>query len=128
MQVNSEYVPGTCNIGPVEIKRRKVATVFSFVLTIIIILLLLFFHANRFWRLILFVPVSALAVNAEQLYFKFCVNFGLRGVFNFGDPGKLDTVEQREFRMADRKKAISMILSGMLIGAIAAILFFLLDF
>ncbi len=126
MQTSNEYVPGTCNIGPTEIKRRKTATLFALVLTIVTVALILGFQYHRLWRLIVFIPVSALAVNAQQLYFKFCVNFGLRGVFNFGNPGKLDSVEQAEYRKKDRQKAIQMIVTGIVIGLIAAVVFYLL--
>jgi amino acid transporter len=126
MQPSKEYVPGTCNIGPKEMKKRKVASVISLMLTIVTIVLLLFSHADKTWRLLLFIPLAALIVNLQQWYFHFCVNFGMRGVFNFDNPGKLDTVEQAEFRRKDRNKAIQMIAVGIFFGLVGALLFYFL--
>ncbi len=128
MNPSPEYVPGTCNIGPAEIKARRKAAVFSLVLSIAVILLLLLVDANRIWRLILFIPVASLVVGFQQTYFKFCVGFGMKGLFNFGDLGKNDTIEQAEFRQKDRKKALQMIVTGIVAGLIVAILFYLLPF
>jgi predicted nucleic acid-binding Zn ribbon protein len=128
MQTSKEYIPGTCNIGPTEIRRRKNATIFSLILTIVVIALILVLHLGKLWRLSLFVPMAAIAVNFQQVYFKFCVNFGLRGIFNFGNLGQHDTVEQAEFRRKDRTKAIKMIVVGILIGLIVTLTFYYLPF
>jgi hypothetical protein len=126
MRTFTEYVPGTCNIGPVEFRKRKNAMWFSLGLTLVTIALLIFLHAARPWRSVLFVPLSAFAVNFQQVYFGFCVNFGLRGIFNFGNEGAHDSVEQAEFRKKDRSKAIRMIGTGVLIGLVVTILFYCL--
>ena len=126
MQDPKEYIPGTCNIGPDEIKRRKIATLFSLILTVVTLTLILVLHLERLWRLALFIPVATLVVNFQQVYFKFCVNFGLRGIFNFGDPGKHDTIEQAEFRKKDRKKVIQMIVTGILVGSVCTLIFYFL--
>ena len=53
---DNHYIPGACNIGREEIKRRKMATIFSAVLTIAVIVLLLTLDTNKVWRLMLFIP------------------------------------------------------------------------
>ena len=128
MKPSTQYIPGTCNIGPAELKRRKNAMWFSLALTTATVILLFACDASRPWRLVLFLPVSAFAVNFQQVYFGFCVNFGMRGIFNFGDAGAHDSVEQAEFRKKDRSKSIRMIVTGIAIGIIVAILFHYLPF
>ena len=123
---DNNYIPGACNIGREEIKRRKMATIFSAVLTIAVIVLLLTLDTNKVWRLMLFIPAASLGVSFQQWYFKFCVAFGIKGVFNFGDIGKTFSIEQKENYKKDRIKAWQMILSGMLFGLIVALIFYFL--
>lgn len=126
MNTPSEYIPGTCNIGPKEIKARRVSAIFSAILSIVLIILLLALHVAKLWRLTLFIPATSLGVGFLQLYSHFCVNFGLRGVFNFGDIGKTFSVDQQENFKKDRAKAWRMINTGILFGMIVTILFYIL--
>lgn len=126
MNTPAEYIPGTCNIGPKEIKARKKSAVFSAVLSAVLITLFLALHTAKLWRLTLFIPATSLGVGYLQLYYHFCVNFGLRGVFNFGDIGKTFTVDQQENFKKDRAKAWRMINMGILFGLIVTIIFYLL--
>src|ERR1700733_10612991 len=93
---NSGYIPGVCNIGPQEIKRRRDGIFLSLGLLIAVIILLQVLHAGHFWRFIIILPAAYFGVSFQQWYFKFCVKFGLKGVFNFGDLGKTFTVDQKE--------------------------------
>ncbi|HEY1869845.1 MAG TPA: hypothetical protein VGG71_02240, partial [Chitinophagaceae bacterium] len=79
MQTSKDYIPGTCNIGPPEIKRRKKAVIFALILTIVVVILILVLHPQKLWRLSLFLPLFSLAIGFQQVYFKFCANFGMRG-------------------------------------------------
>ena len=126
MDTKPEYIPGTCNIGPKEIKMRKNGAILSGVITIAIIILLLVLHTGKPWRMVLFLPAAWFGVSFLQWYFKFCVSFGLQGVFNFGDLGKTFTVEQKEDYKKDRIKAWKMISAGILFGLILSIAFYLL--
>jgi uncharacterized integral membrane protein len=126
MNTSAEYIPGTCNIGPKELKNRKNTALITAILTVAVIILLLVFHADKTWRLVLFIPAASMGVSFLQWYNKFCVNFGLRGVFNFGDMGKTFTVEQKEDYSKDRAKAWRMIITGIILGLILAIAFYFL--
>ncbi|HTA28230.1 MAG TPA: hypothetical protein VK809_10600 [Bacteroidia bacterium] len=126
MNTESEYIPGTCNIGPAEIKARRNVAVISTIVSIVIIILLVVLHADKLWRLTLFIPATSVAVSFQQVYFHFCVNFGLRGIFNFGDIGKTFTVDQQENFKKDRMKAQKMIATGIFFGLVIAVLFYIL--
>lgn len=126
METKGEYIPGTCNIGPSEIKaRRNSAIVFS-TIAIALIILLPCIHAGKLWRVTLFIPAASAGISFQQLYFRFCVNFGLRGVFNFGEIGKTFSVEQKEYFKIDRMKARRMIITGIIFGIIVSVIFYLL--
>jgi hypothetical protein len=126
--MNNQYIPGVCNIGKEEIKRRKVSAFVTLTVTIILILILLLMPVNRYWRLVLFLPITSLAVGLQQWYFHFCVLFGIKGVFNFGNLGKTDSVEQANFRKKDRAKAQRMIIIGIAFGIFATLIFYYFPF
>ncbi len=123
-QQQEGYIPGVCNIGKKEIERRKRAAIFSFALCIFCIVLIQWLGADRVWKLLLFIPAASLGVSFQQWYFKFCVAFGMKGVFNFGDIGKTFSIEQKEYFRKDRMKAWTMIISGLLFGVIVALVYY----
>ena len=103
------YVPGTCNIGPDEIKMRMTAGWFGIVV-------------SPWTRLVLFFPATIGALGFLQGAFHFCVAFGMEGLFNVTNPaGKTESVSQKEFRAADKKKAIQIIAYSVLIGIVVAV-------
>ncbi len=124
--MKAEYIPGTCNIGPSEIKARKIFAIYAAIFGILLIVFLLVFHADKLWRLTLFLPAASFGVGFQQWYYHFCVNFGLRGIFNFGDMGKTFSVEQKEDFKKDRMKAKKMLIIGILFGLVLTILFYFL--
>ncbi len=121
-----EYISGVCNIGPEEIKRRRDAAIFSGVLTVAEIILLLIFKVNPLWRLTLFLPATSLGVGLLQVFFKFCVNFGMRGVFNFEELGKIVGITEKDSKDKDRRKSRMMIFAGMGFGLVCSIIFYLI--
>jgi hypothetical protein len=126
MNTKGEYIPGTCNIGPVETKARRNVAIISAIISIGFIIILPIIHADKILRLFLFFPATSVGVGFQQWYFHFCVSFGMKGVFNFGDIGKTFTVEQQENFKKDRAKAQKMIFIGILFGLVVTGLFYLL--
>ncbi len=121
MQAQNVYIPGVCNIGRSEIKMRKLAGWIGLVITIILYGAFVYLGVARIWRVIIFIPFTMAAIVFLQARMHFCANFGMRGVFNFGEIGNTDTVEQAEFRAADRRKAIRIILYSVIAGIAAAV-------
>lgn len=118
-----KYIPGTCNIGPAETRQRIRAGWTGLLLTVILEAIFIIFRVTAQWRLIVFIPASLAATGFLQAAFHFCANFGMRGVFNFGDEvGKVETVAQREFRRKDRIKAQQIIVLSAVIGVAAGLL------
>ncbi len=104
------YQPGVCNIGPAEIQKRKeigigsalVASGFSFIAAV--------FHFPLLIKLIVFIPAIIAAVSFVQVYFHFCVAFGLSNVFNLGGvAGKTESIIEKEARELDRRQAWKLI-------------------
>ena len=129
MIANDKYIPGVCNIGPAEIKRRRQSGWIGLGATILLWLVFWVFRVPAPWRLLLFFPAALSAESFLQAAFHFCAGFGMQGVFNFGsEVGKTETIEQAEFRRKDQRKALLISLYSALIGIATAILGFLLIF
>jgi 4-amino-4-deoxy-L-arabinose transferase-like glycosyltransferase len=123
---NEGYIPGVCNIGKEEIQGRKKSAIVSWCLVVVFIILMQIFHVNHIWRLFIFLLVASAMVGTLQVYFKFCVNFGMRGVFNFGKTGKTFSAELDEYIRKDRAKALRMIIGSVIIGIVVAVIYYLL--
>ena len=114
----SQYVPGTCNIGPGEISRRRQGAVLGAFLYLLGFGFDVLHHYSRTSRLYLFIPALIFSVGWVQSRRKFCLAFGFMGTFNFGKLGQLTKIANPEDLKADRKTALS-ILGRSLIIAIA---------
>jgi len=119
--MEEKYIPGVCNIGPAEIKKRKQAGWLGLVATIILWMAFIWFDVPSAWRLLLFFPAMMSATGFLQAYMHFCAYFGFASLFNFGDVGKTDSVSQAEFRAKDRRRAWQIIIYSILIGLAAAL-------
>lgn len=127
MAAKSEYIPGVCNIGPAEIKRRKQSGWAGLAATVLLWAAFIVLDVAAPWRLLLFFPAFFAALGFFQAAMHFCAGFGMLGVLNFGpQAGKTETVEQAEFRRKDRQKAIQIGLYAALMGLVVALAAFLL--
>ena len=120
--IKNEYIPGVCNMGTQEIKRRMRAGWGGAVVTIIVWGVFVWLETPAVWRLALFFPASMSAMGFVQAYSHFCAYFGFASLFNLGDLGKTDTVVQAEFRSQDRRKAWQIVTVAFGIGVAVALL------
>jgi hypothetical protein len=105
----SEYVPGTCNIGPAEIRRRRIVMWLGCILSIVTIASFAQNSSSRFDRLTIILPAFVFAIGFVQSRKKFCLAFGFMGAFNFGKVGAITKVLTPEQRSADRKTALVLL-------------------
>jgi len=114
---DDHYVPGTCNIGPAEIERRRRAGWIGASVTAVAWLGLLILQVHPLWYLLLTFPAAAAATGFLQAYLHFCAHFGLQGLFNFDSRiGQTEQVSRIDFQRADRRKAWQIIWTAMAIG------------
>jgi len=120
---SQEYIPGVCNIGPAERRRRRMGGIAGAVATVALLALLLIIDAPYLWRLILVIPAAGAATGFLQDAMHFCAGFGMKGIFNVvNSAGVVDNVELEEFRQKDRNKAIQISLYSLAIGLTVAAL------
>jgi TctA family transporter len=125
---NARYIPGTCNIGKEEIEQRKKPAIILFVIFIAAIVVLKLFTSNHLWRLLIFFPAAGFGISFLQWYLKFCVAFGLKGIYNFDQVGKTVAVAQDENLKKDKAKVRQMVVVGVLFGIVSAIVYYFLPF
>lgn len=110
------YIPGTCNLGKAEIRRRQIVAVIGLVLTLASFLGLVAADTANSARWSLFAPLMVFSIGFIQSRKKFCFAYGLMGTFNLGKLGDISRVQSPEDRRADRKTATIILLQGVLLA------------
>jgi hypothetical protein len=122
----ADYIPGACNIGKGEIRRRQVVALIGLALSISSLITLISTNAPRGARLGIFVPLAVASIGWVQSRKKFCLAYGFMGTFNFGKLGQLSRVADSASRAADRKTALSILFqAGAYAALVTAIIYFL---
>lgn len=112
------YIPGTCNIGKAEIRQRQVVALLGLGFAIFSLVGLLVADTPRASRLGLFLPFLVFAVGSIQARKRFCMAYGLAGTFNFERLGRIQRVQDAEFRRADRKQALLIVAQSVALAAV----------
>jgi len=124
--MEENYIPGTCNIDKAQLLKRKRFAAKCLGLTVWAIVLIEIIDLSKWWRLPMVVLFTLSTLGIQQVYFKFCYVFGLKGLYGLGEIGKTQKIKEPEQLKKDRAKAQRMIISSVLIGiALTAIYFFL---
>ncbi len=105
--MSDTYIPGTCNLGKSEVRRRQTVALLGIALAI--------FSGFGLWnasltsKITLFLPFFVFSIGFIQSRRKFCMAYGFAGAFNLGKLGELSKVQDPAFRAADRKTALSIL-------------------
>jgi hypothetical protein len=124
--VSNNYVPGTCNIGQGEIKRRQAVAIFGLFLIAISSIGILTTDQDRGARLSIFIPAVIFSIGFVQSRKKFCLAYGLAGTFNFGKLGQISKVQSLEDKKADRKTAVFILFQSVALAGVITAIFFVL--
>lgn len=121
-----EYIPGVCNIGIREIRRRQLVGGIGLFLTLSTVFGFYHQHSSRLARFGVFLPALIMTISYLQSRKRFCLAFGLSGLFNFGTLGGTKRVISEEDRQIDRSAAIRMLGQAIGLAAVVTALVFLL--
>lgn len=124
--MSNTYVPGTCNIGQGEIKRRQAVAIFGLFLIAISSIGILTTDQDRGARLSIFIPAVIFSIGFVQSRKKFCLAYGLGGTFNFGKLGQISKVQSLEDKKADRKTAVFILFQSVALAGVITAIFFVL--
>ncbi|HQW24987.1 MAG TPA: hypothetical protein PLV75_03475 [Saprospiraceae bacterium] len=101
------YIPGQCNIGPGEIRKRNRIGFIGLALMIVFLIGAEFYQIPKGWKLLLFAPTAYALSGFIQARHKFCFVFGYFGLFS--TTGKrtrvIDPIQLRQ----DRLKALKIV-------------------
>ena len=133
MKMNSkmpevQYIPGTCNIGKGEVRRRQLVALVGLFFSISTLLTFNTVDAPAAIRLGIFFPLMVASVGFVQSRSKFCLAYGFAGTFNVGKLGDIKRVASKEDRAADRKTALVILGKSFLLAALATAVVLVLPF
>jgi len=120
------YIPGTCNIGKGEVRRRQAVALIGAVLSAFTLVGLISTSATPGARLGIFIPLLVASIGWIQSRKKFCLAYGFMGTFNFGKLGQLSRVSDKSAQAADRKTALSILAQSLSLAAILTLIVYLL--
>ena len=124
--MSAEYIPGTCNIGKGEIRRRQLVAIFGLFLTTFSAATIIASDQSKNSRLSIFLPALIFSIGFVQSRKKFCLAYGFAGTFNFGKLGQISKVQSNEDRKSDRKTAVSILFQSAALAAFITAVFFVL--
>ena len=111
------YIPGQCNLGPEEIRRRMNIGWFGVGLTFLVVLVLEIFDAPKMYRIIVLPTIAVALSGFLQARHRFCYLYGWRGVFSITGRKKFEKVSVNADLKKDRNTAIRIVVM-MLVGSI----------
>jgi hypothetical protein len=123
-----QYIPGTCNIGKSEVRKRQLVALVGLFFTISTLFAFNTVDTPTEVRLGIFFPLMVASVGFVQSRSKFCLAYGFAGTFNVGKMGDIKRVSSKEDRAADRKTALVILGKSFLLAAIATAVVLVLPF
>ena len=120
------YIPGTCNIGKGEIRRRQLVALIGLALSVTSLAGFVATGAGPTARLGIFLPLAVFSIGFVQSRRKFCLAYGFMGTFNFGKLGQLSKVSSKEAQAADRKTALAILGQSLGLAALLTAIVYIL--
>ncbi len=114
-----EYIPGSCNIGKAEVRKRQVVGLVGLFFSISYLLTFNAVDAPAIYRFGIFFPLLVASIGFVQSRSKFCLAYGFAGTFNLGKMGDIKRVTSKEDRAADRKTALTILGKSFLLATLA---------
>ena len=111
------YVPGVCNIGPWEIRRRRTFAIIGFAAAAALFVALVAVGAPPIARALVLMPLWGGAFSWLQARRRFCAGFAMAGISNFadGDAGRR-AITDPEAHRADIAATLRMTRDSFLIA------------
>jgi hypothetical protein len=123
----AQYVAGTCNIGPWEIRRRRAFAVIAFVAAALLLVALVALGTPPAARLLVLFPLWGGFFSWLQARRRFCAAYAIAGNSNFGDGHEsLATVNDTAAHRADLAAAARLTRDSFLLALPVTVLLVLL--
>lgn len=117
------YVPGVCNIGPWEVRRRRLFGVLGIAAGVALFAAMTVKGAPQLARLVLLFPFWGGAFSWLQARRRFCAAFAMEGITNFGEgEASRRRVTDEAAHRADMQATLRMTRDSLVVGlAITAV-------
>jgi hypothetical protein len=116
------YVPGACNIGPWEIRRRRAAAITGFAAAAVVFAVLVAIEAPQWTRIALIAPFWGGAISWLQARRHFCVAYAMGGLSNFGAGDATRTIVVDPVQRAlDRRATVLLLRDAFLLALVPTI-------
>jgi hypothetical protein len=114
----------TPNIGPRERRKRLVAGIAMFAVTVVIAGVLVLTGLPRFWRVLTILPAWVGAIGLFQVREQTCVALAARGLRNMdaGDEAIVDAIELHHVRQQSRRVHIQAALCALAVAVFFTLL------
>lgn len=103
------YRPGKCNIGAVEIARRRRLGYVSLAAAAVLAAALVLLDASHEARWLVVIPLGGAFTGLLQAQLRFCAWFALAGLRNFGSLADRARVVDPADRLADKRTALTLL-------------------
>jgi hypothetical protein len=121
------YVPGACNIGAFEIRRRRAIGVIGVTGGVVMTVLMLAAGLPHLWRLLLLFPYWGGVFSLLQARRRFCAGFAMAGIANFADSdGGRRSVADEAAHKADMLAVLRMTRDSFAVAAVVTVVLVIL--
>jgi len=119
------YIPGQCNIGPEEIRKRQRLGYIGLAMMIVFIILAETYHVQQIWKLALFAPTVYALSGFVQARYKFCFVFGFFGLLSM--TGKRSRIKDADQLTKDRAMAFRIVSQVVFGSCLITLLYYFLS-
>jgi hypothetical protein len=117
------YVPGVCNIGPWEIRRRWIFGIAGLISAAVLFAVLVALHAPAVARALVLLPAWGGMFSVLQARRRFCGAYAMRRISNFGTTyGTIQQVDSEAAHRADMAKLARMLRDSFAIALVLAVI------
>ena len=121
---SAAYKPGSCNIGPEEIRRRYRIGFVGLGVTLLMALIIIYLDLPQYTRWFLFGPIFYGVSGFIQAQHKFCYVYGFQGIFSLTGRKKFSRSKEGIDIIKDRRTAMKLLFVITIISAIVTFVFY----
>lgn len=121
--MSAQYIPGTCNLGKSEVRRRQIVALIGAIFSISSGFNLASADVSTIEKFSIFLPLMVFSIGFVQSRKKFCLAYGLAGTFNLSKMGEISKVQNPLDRAADRKTALIIIAQSAALALVLTVAF-----
>jgi hypothetical protein len=124
--MTNQYIPGDCNIGPAEIRRRYRIGYIGLAISVIWIVIVALFDLPSYMKLLIFFPLYYSLSGFIQARYKFCYVYGWQGLSSIGGRKTFTRTKDPEALAKDKKLSRKIVLQVLISSFLLTMVYFFL--